>query len=714
MILKLNNFGKFKNREFEISNYITLFYGENESGKTTIFDSLMYLFSENKKSSTFYKQLKNRYANDIDVEIIPPVEKEIKLHPQSYNNLYAIRQSEIIFEISDNKKDSKDWESEIKKKLFSSDIDIGKIISEVKAEYSSRSQNAIPNRINELELKKENLKEDLYNLYNKNTSVNTKKDKIDSLTNKLNNSINILREKEEEYNKIQLLIDTKKSSENKTKKLEILSQINELRRREKFLNENKYLKEDYSEDINNATSKIEKLKNNISFLNGKIETLQKNDNSNLDYNSIIRRIEKSINKIDDFLNSTKKIPKWIIILIISLVATTLIIYYKSPLWLLIILPSLPVFFIKDNVNNEKLLDDIIDNLPEINLYSRDIVSLKEELNKELAKLEIKMNNDSSEELSQYIREINKNKNELEQEEKFLKELFIQLNIKNKENYYEVKNEYDNLYNSTEKLHNYLMLEAKKLSLNNINSLEAECSRILKELENIHSDEYNETEIKNLEKNLNNLNIEISSIKEEINKIKSDMAYINGELNSTENIHNKIVELESEYANVEEQINDIEKRKKALIILEDILNSISKKNNDTFKVLSNNSKVLYNKILSKDLNTDTILMNGFNSDKITVIDKSNNERNIESLSSATKDAVYIAMRLSILTQIHKEGRIILLDDPFITFDNNRIKDSIELICNYSKIYNIPIVLFTKDEFTKNVLKGYKDIIINELS
>ena len=131
MILNLNKFGKFKNRAFEISDNITLFYGENESGKTTIFDSLMLLLSENKKTSAFAKQIKLRYGDDIDIYLEPEIEPSKKMHPQSYSNLYAIRQSEIIFEMSDSKKDSKDWESEIKKKLFASDIDIGKIISEI-------------------------------------------------------------------------------------------------------------------------------------------------------------------------------------------------------------------------------------------------------------------------------------------------------------------------------------------------------------------------------------------------------------------------------------------------------------------------------------------------------------------------------------------------------------------------------------------------------
>ena len=167
MILKLNKFGKFKNQSFKISEGITSFYGENESGKTTIFDSLMLLFSENKRVSSFSKQIKLRYGNDIDISSEPKIPDNLKLHPQSYNNLYAIRQSEIIFEMSDSKKDSKDWESEIKKKLFSSDIDIGKMVSEIKAEYSGKAQNSIPYRLNILANEKNEIDKILNNLYDK-------------------------------------------------------------------------------------------------------------------------------------------------------------------------------------------------------------------------------------------------------------------------------------------------------------------------------------------------------------------------------------------------------------------------------------------------------------------------------------------------------------------------------------------------------------------
>jgi DNA sulfur modification protein DndD len=40
MVLKLNSFGLFRNQSFELGQ-ITIFFGKNESGKTTIFDAIV-------------------------------------------------------------------------------------------------------------------------------------------------------------------------------------------------------------------------------------------------------------------------------------------------------------------------------------------------------------------------------------------------------------------------------------------------------------------------------------------------------------------------------------------------------------------------------------------------------------------------------------------------------------------------------------------------
>ena len=717
MILKLNNFGKFKNKSFEISNGITLFYGENESGKTTIFDSLMILFSESKRVSVFFKQMKSRYGNDIDIDFEPKIPEHLKMHPQSYNNLYAIRQSEIIFEMSDSKKDSKDWESEIKKKLFSSDIDIGKMISEIKAEYLSKAQNSILYKINILENEKIEIDKILNNLYDKINNSTNKKDNLKEFKENIFLHENILKEKIEEREKLYSLIKSKKEAETKNIKLNLLKQINDFNKADEFLSKNIIYKDDYSKEINGRTKKIEDIKMNITFLKGKIEALKKSfveEKNKTDYDSVKKRIENGINKIEDLTKKNNKSPKIIFFIAVVFISSFLALYFKNPLFLTIIIPAIPFMFIKEN-KDSKIIKDILESLPELDIKETDIFIFKDLLNKELAKIEIIMTNNDNEEIENYNADLEKSLKELENENNSLNQIFEKLKVKDKEEYYNIKNNYDLLLKQNEENYKKLMIEVKKLGLKNIETLEIDCIRILKELDEkgVNPNDYNEMEIKKIENNLKDLESEINILKEEINKIKNNISYIEGELNNSENIHADIINFESKLSQIKENIINLNKRRKALKLLEEMLFSINKKNDDIFQSLSKEARILYNHITGKNLSDEGIIMSGFDKDKIMVADKQNKIRNVELLSSATRNAVYIAMRLSILTKIHQAGRLILLDDPFITFDNNRTKEALYFIKEYSKNYNIPIVIFTKDTFTRDFMEEYKDIIMYEL-
>lgn len=719
MILNLNKFGKFRNKSFEISDNLTLFYGENESGKTTIFDSLMLLFSENKKTSSFAKQIKLRYGDDIDINTEPEIDESIKLHPQSYNNLYSIRQSEIIFEMSDSKKDSKDWESEIKKKLFASDIDVGKIISEVKAEYAGKSQSAIPAQLKNTKYRNEEIEEELNSLYSKaNTEVN-KKDKLKELDELLKESNNILKEKIDEYNRLTSIREEKNKAKEKNHLLNINTMIHEFNKKDQFIKDNINLRDDHSKTINALSTKIDESENRISFLKGKIESLQKSseERNKTDYQSMMLRIDKAIKKIDELKEKNNKIPKIVFLAGVILVSALLSLYFKNPYWFLIILPSIPFLLIKEGKNDESI-NDILDSLPEIDINSDnlELSTLKDILLRELAKIELILEKNDDAELENYKKELEEAANNLENHHKELNNFFNKLNVKNKENYYEIKSNFDNVYKSTEELFKKLMIEAKKFGLKDIDTLNANCNRILKELDEkgINPDDYNEMEMKVLENKLRELEKEINSIKENMNKVISNASYIQGELNSSDDVHKKIVNLESEFAENNEEIKNLNKRKKALELLENMLSKINKKNDDIFNSLSNEAELLYNHITGKNLSDDVISMSGFDKNKIMVKDKQNEMRNVELLSSATKDAVYIAMRLSILSKIHETGRLILLDDPFITFDNKRTKEALSFIREYSKKYNIPIAIFTKDVFIRDIMKNYQEAIIHELS
>ena len=330
----------------------------------------------------------------------------------------------------------------------------------------------------------------------------------------------------QEREKLYSLIKSKKESETKNIKLNLLKQINDFNKADEFLSKNIIYKDDYSKEINGRTKKIEDIKMNITFLKGKIEALKKSfveEKNKTDYDSVKKRIENGINKIEDLTKKNNKAPKIIFFIAVAFISSFLALYFKNPLFLTIIIPAIPFMFIKEN-KNSKIIKDILESLPELDIKETDIFIFKDLLNKELAKIEIIMTNNDNEEIENYNADLEKSLKELKNENNLLNQIFEKLKVRDKEEYYNIKNNYDLLLKQNEENYKKLMIEVKKLGLKNIETLEIDCIRILKELDEkgVNPNDYNEMEIKKIENNLKDLESEINILKEEINKIKEKL------------------------------------------------------------------------------------------------------------------------------------------------------------------------------------------------
>jgi uncharacterized protein YhaN len=63
-------------------------------------------------------------------------------------------------------------------------------------------------------------------------------------------------------------------------------------------------------------------------------------------------------------------------------------------------------------------------------------------------------------------------------------------------------------------------------------------------------------------------------------------------------------------------------------------------------------------------------------------------NVENLSRATIDQIYLAARLGLVKLVCGNKKPpLLLDDPFITFDDNRLEATMELLIEVAKDYQI---------------------------
>jgi DNA repair exonuclease SbcCD ATPase subunit len=118
--LSLKKFGKFRDREFSFAP-VTLFYGENEAGKTTLFDALFDGICNPKGITLSGKRLLSRYGTR-DKERLARLTfqgEAFSLDEADFLNLFAVRSGMISLEIDKNS----GWMNEVKASLFSGGID---------------------------------------------------------------------------------------------------------------------------------------------------------------------------------------------------------------------------------------------------------------------------------------------------------------------------------------------------------------------------------------------------------------------------------------------------------------------------------------------------------------------------------------------------------------------------------------------------------------
>ena len=494
--LKINGFGKIKNKEINLEKNINLIYGKNESGKSTLLkfiDGMLYGISKNKngKDISDYDKYKpwntEEFSGKINYTLDDGNKYEVfrefsKKNPKIYNsnleeiskqynidknkgNQFFYDQTKVdetlflstnIVEQNESVLDSNSQNlltQKIANILSSGDDNVSykkvmeklskKLIEEVGTERTAgRPINEITEKIKEIKLKKEEL--------NNCSSVN---EEIKE------NKKYILEEIKNIENEINLNKDIKISRENEEKekeKIKIKEKINL----------------DYEEKINNLKNKLNNKKE--SKTNNKLNKI----------NLIIILILILLNILINFINISKIIEK--------------IIIYTTVIYLILNLGK----YLKNKYNKNKIQRkeniEKIKNEKEIEILEENKKNNIDEINK--IEKEIRDENNKQQE-----RIINKYKNQFNKEE--IQKLFY-LNLNNMENQIELLNrEYNN----------------KKIELNTINIKESENNiKIQNKLEYEEQLEYYQEQKKEIEKLETSIKIARDALEQAYSEMKNEV------------------------------------------------------------------------------------------------------------------------------------------------------------------------------------------------
>ena len=641
--LKINSYGKLKEKEIDLKDGINIIYGQNEAGKSTLINFIInsfYGISKNKrgKEVSDYDKYKpwvgEDFSGKVEYELDNKEKFEIyrdfnKKNPKIFNeNMEDISKE---FNIDKNKGNEFFYEqTKIDEDLFLSTLAINQ--NEVKLE--NQAQNFLIQKI--------------ANLAQTGDDSTSFKRVIDRINRRQLDEVGTERSREKPINvvdrKLQELLDEKENLEKyKNFKYEFEEQENNLNNEIVNLeNENSFLREikllNENEKIENEKIKIkENIKNEnlekINLLNNKINEL-KNNNKNIfekysENNLKNKKIKNNKNKINN-----KKIKILNIIFIILILINILqFIFIKNNNFKYIFLLTVPTFliFYLFFINNE---NKKIENKEKIEKNNYEKINL-ELINLENEKKLIENN------LNNLNEEINKLKNNFN----------LKINLEKEK----IKNNYLN------------KIEKNKINnLINLENVNFEIEKLQKEINDkkikLHTLDLDK---KNIEPNLDNLS-----------KIEEDIVNNNEKMSTLKNL-NLSFNLAKEVLN-----ENYEKMKNSVTpkFTENLSNNISKITDSKYK------KVMFNE-------NEGLIVELENSDYVPA----------NRLSIGTMDQLYLSLRLSMVNELSDEKVPILLDEAFAFYDDERLKN-ILLYLN-SEFCDRQVIIFSCTGREKKILDNY---------
>ena len=641
--IKINSYGKLKEKEIKLKDGINIIYGKNESGKSTLLNFIVnsfYGISKNKKGKEYSDVEKytpwlgEEFSGKLEYELNNKNKYEIyrdfkKKNPKIFNeNMEDISKE---FNIDKSKGNEFFYEqTKVDKELFLSTVVVGQ--QEVK--LGKQEQNILVQKI-----------ANLVGTGDDNVSYKRAMDRInrrlldeigtqrsrEKPINIINKKIEDLEQKKQELEKYE---DIKyEIEENKNKLEEEISDLN---------NKNNLLKEI---KIINEKEKIEKekikIKENIKKENiEKIKLIKEKINKIKNENKNIFEINNEKTKNNKKINNEKnKLNKKIIIVFIFLLIINFLqfIFIKNKLINYIFLLTVPMtliyFIISKNKLNKKIKKQ--KNIDENNL-------------KNIEKINLEINN-----LNNEINLLEKNNNNLEKE---INNLKSNLNLK-------------------------INLEKEKIKNKYLNKIE-------------------KSEIINFI-NLENINYEIEKLQNEINNKKIRSHTLELDKKNIEPKLDNLSKIEEELVNNNERMSTLNKLNLSFELAKEILAESYEEMRNTVtpkftQELSKNISEITEKKYSKIM---------FNDEQGLIVElESGNYVLASKLSIGTIDQLYLSLRLSMIDELSEENLPIILDEAFAYYDTERLTNILEYLDEKYKTHQI--ILFTCTNREKEILEKIK--------
>lgn len=179
----------------------------------------------------------------------------------------------------------------------------------------------------------------------------------------------------------------------------------------------------------------------------------------------------------------------------------------------------------------------------------------------------------------------------------------------------------------------------------------------------------------VEKKLNNINAEINKLNDEKNYIQNQIEVLEASIDTFET-ENEIDEITEKIEKMKQNLSILEKTKKYLSTAKEQFSShyLKGMQNSFIQNLEilNGSKMEVN--LNVNLNAE--------------VNENGSNKKLDFMSTGYKDLIYICMRLSLIESLFEDEKpFIILDDPFVNLDEEKIENAMKLIGTKAEEYQI---------------------------
>ncbi len=638
--IKINSYGKLKDKEIELKDGINIIYGKNEAGKSTLLRFIInsfYGISKNKKGkeySDYEKYLpwnSEEFSGNIEYELNDKTKYEVHRDFKKKNpNIYNEQKEDISKEFNIDKAKGNEFfyeQTKVDEDLFLSTI----VANQQEVKLESKEQSMLVQKIANLvgtgednvsfkraidRINRRQLNEvGTSNSREKPINVILRKiEELETEKNELSKYENFKYDIEENKNKLKEEILELENENNLLKEIKLLNEKEKIEKEKIKLQEN--IKNENNEKINNLKNKINEIKNN---------------NKNIIENNLNKsKNNKKINKEKNKLN--KKII--LIFILIILINVMQFIFIKSNIFNYIFLLTVPIAVV-------------------ISIY------LKNKLNKKIKQEEVEENKKQ-----ELFNNVSLEINNLEQEIKLLKNN----NLETEDKLNNLKNNFNLKINlEKEKIKNKYLEKIENNKLNNLINLE-----------NV------DYEVENMQNEINNKNIEL-------HKLELDQKNIEPKLDNLSKIDEELV-------NNKNKMSTLRKNNESFNLAKEVLTNAYKemKNTVTPKFTQELSRNISSITNGKYTNVR------FNEEEGLIVELPNGEYVLANkLSVGTIDQLYLSLRLSMIEDLSEESMPIILDEAFAYFDEERLENILKYM--EDKFKNHQVILLTCTSREKKILE-----------